>query len=167
MVDPNSKKSFAPEGPELSDAIGLVLKDHNGPVNVANVAKKLKAEHPTWKLPERRVKKFIKKYESENQKSADAAETPTDKRSKMFSSPSKSIRRLFSSKSKKKVAEELDTDSDAQPLAEEVPEEPDAPEDEVAAEEEEPAPEEENPAYVTENESVESPQDCFTLCTIM
>lgn len=83
----------------------------------------------------------------------------------MFSSPSKSIRRLFSSKSKKKVVEEADTDSDAQPLAEEVPaeeepvEEVDAPEDEK---------EEEVPVeYKTEIESVESSNDCFAPCSIM
>ncbi len=71
---------------------------------------------------------------------------------------------MFSSKSKKKVAEELDTDEDVQPVEEApvVEEEPvEAPEDEKAEE----APEE--IAYKTEVESVESSNDCFAPCTIM
>jgi len=162
MVAPDVQKLTAPEAQELSDAIGLVLKDHTGPVDLASVAEKLKEDHPTWKLPDRRVKKFVKKYESEN-KPTEGEEA--SKRPKMFSSPRKSLRNLFSSKSKKKVTE-VDTDSDAQPAEEPVVEEPveeEAPEDEKAAEEEAP----EEIAYKTENESVESSNDCFAPCTIM
>eukprot|EP00531_Pseudo-nitzschia_arenysensis_P016594 CAMPEP_0116138680 /NCGR_PEP_ID=MMETSP0329-20121206/12907_1 /TAXON_ID=697910 /ORGANISM="Pseudo-nitzschia arenysensis, Strain B593" /LENGTH=165 /DNA_ID=CAMNT_0003633671 /DNA_START=203 /DNA_END=700 /DNA_ORIENTATION=+ len=165
MVASDVQKMVAPEGEELSDAIGLVLKDHTGPVDLASVAEKLKEDHPTWKLPDRRVKKFVKKYESEH-KATEGEEAPTTKsRPKMFSSPRKSIRNLFSSKSKKKATEELDTDSSVQP-AEEAPvaeEEPvvEAPDDEKAEE----TPEE--IAYKTEVESVESSNDCFVLCTIM
>mmetsp|Transcript_13448 Transcript_13448/g.33848 ORF Transcript_13448/g.33848 Transcript_13448/m.33848 type:complete len:161 (+) Transcript_13448:40-522(+) len=160
MVDPEVQtKSIAPEGQQLSDAIGLVLKDHTGPVDLASVAEKIKAEHPTWKLPDRRIKKFVKKYESEHK-------ATEDKRSKMFSSPSKSIRRLFSPKSKKKVVEEADTDSDAQPLAEEVTAVEEEPAEELDAPEDEK--EEEVPVeYKTEIESVESSNDCFAPCSIM
>lgn len=72
----------------------------------------------------------------------------------MFS-PTKSMKRLFSRK-KAKATEDADT-VEEKPVSEEVPvEEP--------VVEEPPA---EDPVYVTENESVDSPNDCFAPCAIM
>ncbi len=75
-------------------------------------------------------------------------------------SPSKSLRRMLSRK-KVKATEDADTVEET-PVPEEVPVE--EPVVEEPPEEEPPA---EDPAYVTENEVVESPNDCFAPCTIM
>lgn len=101
-------------------------------------------------MPDRRVKKFIKKYESENKVIEDNR--------KMFS-PTKSMKRLFSRK-KAKATEDADT-VEEKPVSEEPVEEPVV---EEPPEEEPPA---EDPVYVTENESVDSPNDCFAPCAIM
>jgi len=181
MVDPESKKSVAPEGKELSDAIGFVLKDHNGPVNVANVAGKIKTEHPTWNLPERRVNKFVKRYLSEREKNpsvTDDEDAPTDKkpRSKNFTSPSKSFRRFFSPKGKKEdvsaVAEDLGTTSDAPPIDSASDQVVIVEDDHSVKKEEKSDPvEEENLdkqiAYETDNETENSSNVCFAICPIM
>lgn len=76
-------------------------------------------------------------------------------------SPSKSIRRLLSRK-KAKATEDADTVEET-PVPEEVPvEEPVV--EEPPVEEEPPA---EDPVYVTENESVDTSNECFAPCTIM
>lgn len=148
---------------------------------MANVAGKLKEEHPTWKLPERRVKKFVKKYVSEkeaNPPATDDEDASADKKPsvKKFSSPSRSIRRLFSPKKKKDapVAVDPDTSSDAPPVsAEDSASEPVIAEEDSVEEEEPDTVEEENvveeekeDAYATE-ENAESSYDCFAPCAIM
>ena len=167
----------------------LAVCKHNGPVDVANVAGKIKTEHPTWNLPERRVNKFVKRYMSENEKNpsvTDDEDAPTDKkpRSKKFSSPSRSFRRFFSPKGKKKdvsVTEDLDTTSDAPPISEpdSVPEQVVIIEDDHSLKKEEKSDpiEEKNAneeedldkkvADETDNEIENSSNDCFTPCPIM
>jgi hypothetical protein len=73
---------------------------------VSIVTKKIKAEHPNWKLPERRVNKFVKRYMSKDKNPAgadDDASVSTNryKNEKKASSPSRSLFRMFSSRSKK------------------------------------------------------------------
>ena len=149
---------------------------------MANVAGKLKEEHPTWKLPERRVKKFVKKYISEkeaNPPATDDEDASADKKPslKKFSSPSRSIRRLFSPKKKKDapVAVDPDTSSDAPPVSGEdsaselvIAKEEDSVEEEEpdTVEEENVVEEEKEDAYATE-ENAESSYDCFAPCAIM
>ena len=70
----------------------------------------IKGEHPTWKLPGRRVNKFVKRYMNEHKNPAGADDDASvvdykvEKKSSSskFLSPLRSIRRMVSSKSKKK-----------------------------------------------------------------
>ncbi|OEU22616.1 hypothetical protein FRACYDRAFT_259146 [Fragilariopsis cylindrus CCMP1102] len=106
MVESKSTKTAAPTGKDLSNAVSLFLKDYAGPVNVSIVTKKIKIEHPNWKLPERRVNKFVKRYMSKEKNPAgadDDASVSTNqyKNEKKASSPSRSLFRMFSSRSKK------------------------------------------------------------------
>jgi hypothetical protein len=149
---------------------------------VANVAGKIKTEHPTWNLPERRVNKLVNRYLSErenNPSATDDEDAPIDKkpRSKKFTSPSKSFRRFFSAKGKKKdvsaVAEDLGTTtSDAPPIASES-DQVDIVENDhsVKKEEKSDSVEEENldkqNAYETDNETENSSNVCFAICPIM
>lgn len=202
MAESKSKKAVAPGGKDLSEAVSVVLKEYNGPVNVTYVTQQIKKEHPTWKLPERRVNKFVKRYMSEDKNLAGAdddatAATEYNKTEKTPSSPSKlsssarSIRNLFSSKSSKKKGLssrkfDMDTTSEVpsspgvetapEPAAaaavseekelpvEETKEELPSEEPIVAVEKEEP---EKEIAYETDNEKVDSSNDCFALCSIM
>ena len=83
-----------------------IKNQYAGPVNVSIVTKKIKIEHPNWKLPERRVNKFVKRYMSKEKNPAgadDDASVSTNqyKNEKKASSPSRSLFRMFSSRSKK------------------------------------------------------------------
>lgn len=149
--------------------------------------------HPTWNLPERRVNKFVKRYmnakndPTEADKDDDDAEekaTPKSPMKKLYSSPARSLKRLFSAKSKKKnpfFPEDADTASETpepEPSpAEEAPRpekgegEPvdDKPEEDVV-EESKPTEEEKidkDLLYETDNDHVDSSNDCFTGCSIM
>lgn len=193
-----SKKTVTPEGADLSEAISFVLKDYNnGPVDAAAVTKMLKDEHPTWKLTDRRVNKFLKQHNTKNPAEADddeataedgADDVPAKTSPKKYLSPRKSLKRFFSSKNKKKdTVDDLDTASvpsepEKEPfVAEEIPpieKEEDLDSAEETAEEEEPSPEpvvsieeegkvDKEIAYEVDNEKVDSSYDCFNPCSIM
>eukprot|EP00536_Pseudo-nitzschia_multiseries_P006267 jgi/Psemu1/65514/estExt_Genemark1.C_1300069 len=116
---------------------------HDDTLDANTVAKEIASEHPTWKLSERRVNKFVKQYRSAQKKQDDSVddvdddegegegdvEAPLDNNSKDVQkssskkhfSPSRSLRRLFSSKSKRKFtesADDPDTASDTPPSLE-------------------------------------------------
>jgi len=107
MIKSKSKatKTVAPAGTDLSDAVSLVLKDNYiGPVNVSIVTQNIKTLHPNWKLPERRVNKFVKRYMSKDKNPAGADDDATviQYKKKKATSPSRSLFRMISSRSKKK-----------------------------------------------------------------
>jgi hypothetical protein len=55
----------------------IPLFKYPGPVNVGIVTTKLQKEHPSWKLPERRVNKFVKRYQSKHKNPAGADDDET------------------------------------------------------------------------------------------
>jgi hypothetical protein len=146
---------------------------------VSIVAKKIKTEHPNWKLPERRVNKFVKRYISKDKNPAGADDdasvyTNQYKNDKKASSPSRSLFRMFSSRSKKKnllsppdqLESSLDTapeaapepvkeeenDEEAPPAGEEVAKEIYKPADEEKLEKE---PKEEIEQITTEKDDID------------
>ncbi|KAG7363349.1 hypothetical protein IV203_026709 [Nitzschia inconspicua] len=172
----DESKPHAPTGKELSEAIGIVLKDYEGPVDTSIITKKLQAEHPLWKLPERRVNKFVKRVMGKHKNPAGADDDQTASMYKQ--SPSKRGFLGIFSPSKRtnlvtdpEVIQEKES-TEASPTA--APQED--PVSPVKEEEETPAsPEKEiveapskDIAYETDNSVVEGSQDCWGLsCSIM
>lgn len=51
-----------PAATELSEAVTSILKDYTGPINVSLITGEIKNKYPDWKLTQRRVSKFMKRY---------------------------------------------------------------------------------------------------------
>lgn len=80
--------------------LAFQLYKYPGPVDVGIVARKLKQEHPAWKLPERRVNKFVKRYQSQHKNPAGADDDETVATAQKVVSSPRNLFRLFSPKSK-------------------------------------------------------------------
>jgi len=175
MVAPNAK--------DLSDAIGVVLKDYEGPVDVKIVSDKLQTDHPNWKLPERRVNKFVKRYMNKHKNPAGADDDQTASMYKKQTSVKGRGLLGFFSPSKRKnlvsdpvIAEEQLPESEAAPptpKAEDAGKDPASPDGKEA--DNEPDSEQvtaevpsKDIAYETDNDVVDSHHDCWGLsCSVM
>jgi hypothetical protein len=159
---------------------------------VSIITRKIKTDHPNWKLPERRIKKFVKRYMSKDKNPAgadDDASVSTNqyKNEKKAFSPSRSLSRMFSSRSKKKnlssPPDQLESSFDTAPEAAPEPakEEEENEEDTPVEETEKESKEEIEQIITTEKEDiakeivyetvdhdkVDSSNDCFASCSIM
>jgi hypothetical protein len=221
-------KPYAPTGKELSEAIGLVLKDvsaceknvmfqlwnacdgcsrlegislgvipfimpvvleffrsilmihfivstqYEGPVDTSIVTKKLQDKHPKWKLPERRVNKFVKRFMSKHKNPAGADDDQTASMYKQTSSKRGFLGIFSPSKRNILVATDPEVIPEQEPAEQEIP----VPEEKPASpvkEETPPSPEKEvaeatskDIAYETDNSVVDGSQDCWGLsCSVM
>lgn len=98
MASEGPKHSYVPNQDELSDAISAVLKESSHvkePPSAKDVQKVLCKENPTWKIPERRVAKFLKKQHKEHTDQPQSSEHDVDDHSmSSTSSAASKLRRL-------------------------------------------------------------------------
>jgi hypothetical protein len=140
-------------------------------VNAKVVQQKLATEHPDWKVPERRVNKFLKRHLNSDKNLANADDDatafslePTSPRKR--SSIVKPFARLFGRKSSKK-----NFTPEQAPMVPDVIEQEPEPEPEPVVEELEPVVEEKSlevlDAYEDDNNPAEKEQCDCTACTIL
>eukprot|EP00339_Tiarina_fusa_P023743 CAMPEP_0117049954 /NCGR_PEP_ID=MMETSP0472-20121206/34489_1 /TAXON_ID=693140 ORGANISM="Tiarina fusus, Strain LIS" /NCGR_SAMPLE_ID=MMETSP0472 /ASSEMBLY_ACC=CAM_ASM_000603 /LENGTH=170 /DNA_ID=CAMNT_0004763549 /DNA_START=24 /DNA_END=536 /DNA_ORIENTATION=+ len=165
--------SHVPTGGQISQAIAATLKQYDGPVNAKVVQEKLVKAHPNWKLPERRVNKFLKRHLNSdtttttainNEGDDDTAKSSEPKSPKKRSSLVKPFIRLFGRKSsKKKLAPEQ------APLVPDMMEPEPEPEPEPIIEEPEPIVEEKSfdAVYEDDNNPAEKEKCECSACSIM
>jgi hypothetical protein len=77
------------------------LAQYQGPVDVRIVTGMVQKDHPVWKLPERRVNKFVKRYQSQHTNPTGADDDETTSTSHNRPSSTRNVfRTMFSPKNK-------------------------------------------------------------------
>mmetsp|Transcript_14992 Transcript_14992/g.27095 ORF Transcript_14992/g.27095 Transcript_14992/m.27095 type:complete len:203 (-) Transcript_14992:153-761(-) len=102
---PAVKPTYNPTSDELKSAISVALKHEvTTKPSVKEVLASLQKEHPSWKLPERRVSKFVKKHQAAGADSVthddDSAASHSSKAKRIAFNTKKKIGNLFKKKSK-------------------------------------------------------------------